>query len=153
MKTLILNKRHELPRTKRLVWDSVTILLWFGFFYMWTPVLHIFYRIVTLNAPPDELSDWIYDKIYSVTVEHALYMLIGTPIILFILSRLNRHQAQSEHLLYESSDYANYFNLSDTQLQECVNSQLVTVHFDEHGHIIYLDNQIANNDGVIQIKS
>lgn len=142
METLIINKRRELPKTKRIIWDIATVLLWLGFIYLWKPVFHIFYRIITLNAPADEIADWIYGEIHSVTFEHALYMLIGTPIVLFILSRLNRHQAPSEHLLYESSDYANYFNLDNTQLQQCANSQLVTVYHDTHGHIIRLNNQI-----------
>lgn len=147
METLIINKRRELPRSKRIIWDIITVLLWLGFFYLWKPVFHVFYRIITLGAPAEELSDWIFGEIHSVTVEHALYMLIGTPIVLFILSRLNHHQAPSEHLIYHSTDYSNYFNVDDTQLQQCVSSQLVTVYFDDHGHIIRLDNQItANNE-------
>jgi biofilm PGA synthesis protein PgaD len=70
-------------------------------------------------------------------------MLIGTPIVLFILSRLNRHQAPSEHLIYHSDDYSNYFNVENTQLEECVESQLVTVYHDDHGHIIRINNQIS----------
>lgn len=142
METLIINKRRELPKTKRIIWDIATVLLWLGFIYLWKPVFHVFYRIITLNAPADEIADWIYGEIHSVTFEHALYMLIGTPIVLFILSRLNRHQAPSEHLLYKSSDYANYFHLDDTQLQQCANSQLVTVYHDDHGHILRLNDQI-----------
>ena len=145
METLIINKRCELPKTKRIIWDLITILLWLGFFYLWKPVFHIFYRIITLGAPAEELSDWIFGEIHNVTFEHALYMLIGTPIVLFILSRLNRHQAPSEHLIYHSNDYSSYFHVDDTQLQECVTSQLVTVYFDDHGHIIRLENQIANH--------
>jgi len=143
METLIINKRRELPRTKRIIWDIITVLLWAGFFYLWKPVFHVFYRIITLGAPVEELSDWIFGEIHSVTVEHALYMLVGTPIVLFVLSRLNRHQAPSEHLIYHSNDYSNYFNVDDTQLQQCVNSQLVTVYFDEHGHILRLDDKIT----------
>ncbi|MDP3266510.1 MAG: poly-beta-1,6-N-acetyl-D-glucosamine biosynthesis protein PgaD [Sulfuricurvum sp.] len=143
METLIINKRRELPRAKRIIWDIATVLLWLGFIYLWKPVFHIFYRIITLNAPADELSDWIFGEIHSVTFEHALYMLVGTPIVLFILSRLNRHQAPSEHLLYTSNDYANYFNIDNTQLQQCSNSQLVTVYFDDQGHIISMDDHIS----------
>jgi biofilm PGA synthesis protein PgaD len=147
METLIINKRRELPKTKRIIWDIITVLLWLGFFYLWKPVFHVFYRIITLGAPVEELSDWIFGEIHSVTFEHALYMLIGTPIVLFILSRLNRHQAPSEHLIYHSNDYSNYFNVDDTQLQQCVNSQLVTVYFDDHGHIIRLDDKITLING------
>lgn len=143
METLIINKRRELPRTKRIIWDIITILLWGGFIYLWKPVFHIFYRIITLGAPSEELSDWIFGEIHSVTFEHALYMLIGTPIVLFILSRLNRHQAPSEHLIYHSDDYSNYFKVSGTELEQCRNSQLVTVYHDDHGHILHLDNKIA----------
>ncbi|MGZ5208917.1 MAG: PgaD family protein, partial [Sulfuricurvum sp.] len=42
-------------------------------------------------------------------------------------------------------DYSNYFNVDDAQLQECVNSQLVTVYFDDHGHILRLNNKIPAN--------
>jgi len=143
METLIINKRHELPRTKRIIWDIITALLWLGFIYLWKPVFQIFYRILTLDAPAEEFADWIYGEISSVTFDHALYMLIGTPIVLFILSRLNRHQAPSEHLIYHSNDYSNYFNIDPTQLQQCVDSQLVTVYFDDHGHIIRLNDQIV----------
>lgn len=143
METLIINKRRELPRTKRIIWDIITLLLWGGFIYLWKPVFHIFYRIITLGAPAEELSDWIYGEIHSVTVDHALYMLIGTPIVLFILSRLNHHQAPSEHLIYHSSDYSGYFNVDNAELEECVNSQLVTVYHDDHGHITHLTDEIS----------
>lgn len=142
METLIINKRRELPKVKRLIWDIITILLWIGFIYLWKPLLHVFYRIITSKAPADEISDWIFDNIHSVTFENAIYTLIATPIVLFVLSRLNRHHAPSEHLIYHSNDYANYFHVDDTQLQQCVNSQLVTVYFDEHGHILRLNDQI-----------
>ncbi|MDD4855174.1 MAG: poly-beta-1,6-N-acetyl-D-glucosamine biosynthesis protein PgaD [Sulfuricurvum sp.] len=142
METLIINKRRELPRIKRIMWDSVTILLWLGFIYLWKPVFHVFYRIITSEVPADEISDWIFENIHSVTFENAIYTLIATPVVLFVLSRLNRHQTSSEHLMYESSDYANYFHINDTELQQCVNSQLVTVYHDAHGHIIRLSNQI-----------
>ncbi len=143
METLIINKRRELPKTKRIIWDIATLLLWLGFIYLWKPVFHVFYRIITLNAPSEELSDWIFGEIHSVTVEHALYMLIGTPIVLFILSRLNRFKPPSEHVIYESSDYAHYFNIGTAQLQECANSQMITVYHDDHGHIISIEDHIT----------
>ncbi|MDP1785246.1 MAG: poly-beta-1,6-N-acetyl-D-glucosamine biosynthesis protein PgaD [Sulfuricurvum sp.] len=146
METLIINKRRELPRTKRIIWDIATVLLWLGFIYLWKPVLHVFYRIITSEVPAEEIADWIFENIHSVTFENAVFMLIATPVVLFILSRLNRHQAPSEHLIYHSSDYSNYFHLDDTQLQECANSQLVTVYHDDHGHIIRLNDQIATNN-------
>lgn len=142
METLIINKRRELPRAKRIIWDGITVLLWLGFLYLWKPVFLIFYKIITLGAPAEEIADWIFGEISSVTFEHAIIVLITTPVILFILSRLNRHQAPSEHLIYHSNDYSDYFNLDNAQLQECTNSQLVTVYFDDHGNIINLDNKI-----------
>jgi poly-beta-1,6-N-acetyl-D-glucosamine biosynthesis protein PgaD len=146
METLIINKRRELPRTKRIIWDVATVLLWLGFIYLWKPVFVIFYKIITSEVPADEIADWIFDNISSVTFENAIYTLIATPIVLFTLSRLNRHHAPSEHLIYHSNDYSNYFHVNDTQLQECISSQLVTVYHDEHGHILHLDNQITPNN-------
>jgi len=142
LETLIINKRRELPKAKRMLWDGITVLLWLGFLYLWKPVFLIFYRIITLGAPADEIADWIFGEIHSVTFEHAIIVLITTPVVLFILSRLNRHQAPSEHLIYDSSDYSDYFNLDNAQLQQCTNSQLVTVCFDNHGHIINLEDKI-----------
>lgn len=142
METLIINKRRELPKAKRIVWDIATVLLWIGFIYLWKPVLIIFYKIITLKVPAEEIADWIFENIGSVTFEHAIILLIATPTILFILSRANRHQEPSEHLFYASSDYADYFHLDDTQLQQCTNSQLVTVYHDDHGHILRLNDQI-----------
>lgn len=145
MDTLIINKRRELPRTKRLLWDGATVLLWLGFLYLWKPVFLIFYRIITLNAPADEIADWIYGEVHSVTFENAIYLLITTPIVLFVLSRLSRHQAPSEHLIYHSSDYSNYFNLDDAQRKQCVNSQYTIVHHDNYGHITHMEPQEQNS--------
>jgi len=144
METLIINKRHEMPKRKRWFWDALTIALWLGFIYLWKPVIHVFHRIVASNVPGEEISDWIFENIHSVTFEHAVSMLIATPIILFILSRLNRHRAPSEHLLYTSHDYSNYFHIDNGELQQSVESQLVTVYHNEHGHIIHLKNDIEN---------
>lgn len=143
METLIINKRHELPKRKRYLWDALTIALWLWFIYLWKPVIHVFHRIATSNVPGDEISDWVFENVHSVTVVHALYMLVLTPIILLILSRLNRHRAPSEHLLYESSDYSGYFRIDNDELERCSESQYVTVYHDEHGHITRLDNQIT----------
>lgn len=140
--TLIINKRHEMPRRKKIVWDVLTIGLWLGFIYLWKPLLIVFYGIITLTVPADEIAHWIYENISSVTFEHAIIMLIATPIILFVLSRLNRHRAPSEHLIYEAKDYSDYFNVESTQLEQCSNSQYVSVYHDHHGHITYLDNKI-----------
>lgn len=146
VETLIINKRHELPKRKRWLWDALTIGLWLGFIYLWKPVLVIFYKIITLEVPADKIADWIYENISSVTFEHAVFVLSVTPVILFVLSRLNRHRAPSEHLIYHADDYAEYFNLNEAQLKQCADSQLVTVYHDDHGHIIRLDNQITHDN-------
>lgn len=142
--TLIINKRHEMPKRKRVIWDVLTIGLWLGFIYLWEPVFQVFYKIITLNAPAEEISDWIFGEIHSVTFEHAISMLIATPIVLFILSRLNRHRAPTEHLIYHSDDYSDYFKLDNTLLEGCKSSQLVTVYHNEHGHITHLDETIEH---------
>jgi len=140
--TLIINKRHEMPRSKVWLWDGITILLWLGFFYLWLPVLHIFYRIITAEVPAEEISDWIYDNIHSVTFEHGVEVLVITPIVLFILSWLRRHKGPSEHIIYTDDDYARYFNLEVSQLKTCVDSQLVTVYYDDQGRVTAIKNQI-----------
>lgn len=144
METLIINKRHELPVTKRLAWDIVTLLLWIGWIYLWKPLLIVVYRILTLKAEPDEIADVIVREIGVIPFEHAIFMLIATPVVLFVLSRLNRHQAPTQHLVYESGDYAKYFDLNDKELRECTNTQMVTVYHDEHGRIIRLESRITN---------
>ena len=142
MESLIINKRHELPRAKRLMWDIATVLLWIGWIYLWKPLIVVFYHILTLKAAPGEMADVILDNISVMPFHHAIFMLIATPLVLFILSRLNRHKSSTEHLLYDASEYANYFGVENTQLQECVNSQLITVYHDDHGHITRLENNI-----------
>lgn len=142
MESLIINKRHELPRAKRIMWDIATLLLWIGWIYLWKPLIVVFYQILTLEAGPDEIADVILENISTIPFHHALFMLIATPLVLFILSRLNRHKSSSEHLIYEASEYAEYFKVDNTQLQACMKSQLVTVYHDEHGHITRLENQI-----------
>ncbi|MDD5717097.1 MAG: poly-beta-1,6-N-acetyl-D-glucosamine biosynthesis protein PgaD [Sulfuricurvum sp.] len=145
METLIINKRHELPKSKRIIWDIVTLLLWLGFIYLWKPLILVFYRIITLEVPADEIADWIFNNISSVTFEHAVFVLLTTPIVLFILSRLHRHQAPSEHLTYDFSDYADYFGVDNIVLQECVYGQYITVYHDEYGHIIHVNNHISKD--------
>lgn len=140
--TLIINKRREMPLSKVWFWDGITILLWIGFIYLWRPVFHIFYSIITAEAPAEKISDWIYDNIHSVTFEHGVEMLVITPIVLFILSWMRRHKGPSEHIIYTYDDYARHFKLEVSQLKTCFNSQLVTVYYDDHGQITAIDNQI-----------
>ncbi len=144
MQTLIINKRHEMPKRKRLLWDAFTVLLWIGWIYLWKPVIIVLYKIIMLDAPVEELSDVIYEEVNAIPFEHAIIMLTVTPVILFILSRLNRHQAPSEHLMYEAHEYSEYFKLEEGQLASCIESQLVTVYHDEYGRIVRLENTIAN---------
>lgn len=143
MQTLIINKRHEMPKRKRLLWDAFTVLLWMGWIYLWKPVIIVLYKIIMLDAPVEELSDVIYEQVNAIPFEEAIFMLIATPVILFILSRLNRHQAPSEHLVYSRDQYSEYFKLEDEQLTSCIESQLVTVYHDEYGHIVRLENTIG----------
>ncbi|MEW5904936.1 MAG: poly-beta-1,6-N-acetyl-D-glucosamine biosynthesis protein PgaD [Pseudomonadota bacterium] len=140
--TLIINKRHEMPRSKIWLWDGVTLLLWVGFIYLWHPVFHIFLRIINADVPAEEISDWIYDNIHSVTFENGLKMLIVTPIVLFLLSWLKRHKGPSEHVIYTDEDYAGYFRLDADRLQTYRDSQLVTVHHDDRGQITALEDRI-----------
>jgi poly-beta-1,6-N-acetyl-D-glucosamine biosynthesis protein PgaD len=140
--TLIINKRHEMSRSKIWFWDGITILLWVGFIYLWRPVIEIFYRIITAGVPAERISDWIHDNIHSVTFVHGVEMLLFTPIVLFILSWLKRHKGPSEHIIYTYDDYARYFKLEENQLKTCFDSQLVTVYYDDHGQITAIANQI-----------
>ncbi|WP_295023001.1 poly-beta-1,6-N-acetyl-D-glucosamine biosynthesis protein PgaD [Sulfurimonas sp.] len=141
--TLIINKRHELPLRKKSVWDAVTVLLWAGWIYLWKPLFHVFYKMINLDAPADEISSVIFDEVSAVTFEHAVVMLVATPIVLFILSWLNRHVAPSEHLIYEFDEYADYFKVDSEKLKESMDAQLITIHHDNHGHIVDLENQIS----------
>lgn len=145
MEKLIINKRHEMPFWKRMLWDIVTILLWVGWIYLWKPLLIVFYQIITLKVPPEMISDTIWDEIKSVQFEHAVFMLIATPVVLFALSRIHRHKNASTHLIYDAKDYATYFHLNEVQLHNCVDSQLITVYHDEHGRISSLEDQIYPN--------
>ena len=140
--TLIINKRHEMPRRKRWFWDGITILLWVGFIYLWLPVFQILKHIIGAEVPAEEISDWIYDNIHSVTFVHGVEMLVITPIVLFVLSWLKRHKGPSEHIIYTDDDYAEYFKVGVSQLQTCFHSQLVTVYYDDHGQITAIDNKI-----------
>lgn len=140
--TLIINKRHEMPRSKRWFWDGITILLWAGFIYLWHPVFEIFYLIVTAGVPEESISGWIYENIRSVTFVHGIETLVFTPIVLFTLSWLNRHKGPSEHLIYSHDDFARYFNIEMSQLKTCFESQLVTVYFDDQGQITAIEDQI-----------
>lgn len=140
--TLIINKRHEMPRNKRWFWDAVTLMLWAGFIYLWHPIFEIFYLMVTSGVPEEEFSGWIYENVHSVTFVHSVETLILTPIVLFTLSWLNRHKRSSEHVIYTHDDYAKYFNLEVSKLKICQENQLVTVYFDEQGHITSIENRI-----------
>lgn len=142
--TLIINKRHELPRSTVWFWDIITILLWCGFIYLWLPVFQVISRIVTSKVPADEMADWIYDNISSITFIHGVEMLVVTPIVLFTLSWLKRHNGPSEHIIYTNEDYARHFGLEVNQLEACFKSQLVTVCHDDHGQITAIENQISN---------
>lgn len=139
MDTLIINKRHELPFRKKFLWDIVTVLLWIGWIYLWKPIILVIYKIVTLKAEPHELWNVILSEVSVIPFHHAMMMLVFTPIILFILSRLNRHQAPTVHLVYDTDDYARYFDLNEEELAEGIANQLVTVFHDDHGKITKIE--------------
>jgi biofilm PGA synthesis protein PgaD len=101
--TLIINKRHEMPRSKRWFWDGITILLWVGFIYLWHPVFEIFYLIFTAGVPEEIITDWIYENVRSVTFVHGVETIVFTSMVLFTLSWLNRHKRPSEHVMNRPS--------------------------------------------------
>jgi poly-beta-1,6-N-acetyl-D-glucosamine biosynthesis protein PgaD len=141
-RTLIINKRNEMPFAKKIGWDIVTVLLWAGWIYLWKPLLIVFYKIVTLDAEVDEISNVIFDEISAVTVEHAIIMLVATPTILFILSWLNRHVAPSVHFIYKFDEYAKYFQVDSAKLRDATDAQLITIHHDNSGRIVDIETKI-----------
>jgi biofilm PGA synthesis protein PgaD len=141
-RTLIINKRNEMPFAKKIGWDIVTVLLWAGWIYLWKPLLIVFYKIVTLDAEVDEISNVIFDEISAVTVEHAIIMLVATPTILFILSWLNRHVAPSVHFIYKFDEYAKYFQVDSAKLRDSIDAQLITIHHDNSGRIVDIETKI-----------
>ncbi len=143
MEQLIINKRDELPKGKRALWDVLTILLWVWFIYLWNPIYHIFYRIATSGLSfSDEISEWIYDNIHSVTFFHAMEMLILTPIILFALARIHRYANIRGKLEYTPDEYASYFDISASRLKKSSESQYITIYHNEFGKIIKLEDEI-----------
>ncbi|MDD3475721.1 MAG: poly-beta-1,6-N-acetyl-D-glucosamine biosynthesis protein PgaD [Sulfurimonas sp.] len=141
-RTLIINKRNEMPFAKKIGWDIVTVLLWAGWIYLWKPLLIVFYKIVTLDAEVDEISNVIFDEISAVTVEHAIIMLVATPTILFILSWLNRHVAPSVHFIYKFDEYAKYFQVDSAKLRDSIDAQLITIYHDNSGRIVDIETKI-----------
>ncbi|MFA5460476.1 MAG: poly-beta-1,6-N-acetyl-D-glucosamine biosynthesis protein PgaD [Sulfurimonas sp.] len=141
-RTLIINKRNEMPFAKKIGWDIVTVLLWAGWIYLWKPLLIVFYKIVTLDAEVDEISNVIFDEISAVTVEHAIIMLVATPTVLFILSWLNRHVAPSVHFIYKFDEYAKYFQVDSAKLRDATDAQLITIHHDNSGRIVDIETKI-----------
>jgi biofilm PGA synthesis protein PgaD len=61
---------------------------------------------------------------------------------LFILSWLNRHVAPSELIIYKFDEYAKYFQVDSAKLRESIDSQLITIHHDDNGHIATIENKI-----------
>lgn len=144
MEKLIINQRHELPFRKKLIWDFITVLLWGGWLYLWKPVFDVIYQMLIRPDHPHEVSKTIFSDINVVPVDQALIMLVATPAILFILSRIHRHKKPSAHLILDEEDYREYFGIAKNVYHECLNSQQITVYHNEQGQIIRLENHINN---------
>ena len=141
--SLIINRRQDLPRSKRWGSDFFTLLLWCCWLYLWRPFFRVLWKILHLDSGSDGLTNNIFDQINTISFTRASEMLIGTSLLLIIISRVGREHHKVNNRTYQTEDYANYFQLPKAEIEEARVSQEVTVYHDNMGRITHIEPSIS----------
>jgi poly-beta-1,6-N-acetyl-D-glucosamine biosynthesis protein PgaD len=130
--SLIIDARQQLPWYKRLFSDTSTAVMWGGWILLWRPMLAIT-GLMSINHP-----HFIQNLLNFISLEHYFTALLACAAALLLWSALPSYRVKNPETM-QLQDYAEYFELNTSVIQQGRDSQICVVHHDEHGKIVNIN--------------
>lgn len=142
--TLIIDARHELSLSQKLICNSLTLALWSLWLYLCMPAIGL---VIHLSGFKGFYRQMVEAQSLWPHLPHALlsFLLIqlGAASLLAIWATLTRNDASNRALPPDVHEYAKHFGLDGQQLRDARKHAITVVHHDEQGQIIRLESKPA----------
>ena len=133
---LIINARSDLGWRRRLLSDVVTALMWAGWILLWLPVFLKLRKIVRLHLSVAPAAMEVLDTLAPIPLLHALIALLGTITLLLLWTLLPSRKLTHAHGVQTLDDYAEFFDIAESDIIAGRDSRICVVSHDEYGNIV-----------------
>lgn len=132
---MIINARGDLGWRRRLLSDVVTALMWAGWILLWLPVFLKLRMVIRLHLGLAPAAIQVFETITPISLVYSSIALVGTSTLLLLWTLLPTRRITHAHGVQTLADYAEYFDLDQSEIVASRDSRICMVHHDEHGNI------------------
>lgn len=130
--SLIIDLRSQMPWHKRYMSTTTTAMLWAVWLLLWRPVI-IIVGILGVQKPHIVHQ---FLQVFAHVIENGFTALIACAISLWLWSNFVSSKSVKPTQNKSLEDYAQYFELSPSQLQQSRHDQVLTVYHNAEGKIV-----------------
>src|ERR1700712_4762987 len=125
---LIINARSDLSWRRRLLSDLVTAAMWGGWILLWLPVFRKLIQVIHLHVSFAPAAMEVLDTLTPISLTHSLIALLGTSALLMLWTLLPTRKLTHAHGVQALTDYAEYFDLKESDIVAGQGSRVCVVH-------------------------
>ncbi len=131
----IINVAHAMPWWQRWLTWTGTAALWGFWISLWKPVIT---RLIIFWHGPIVFGTVLktVNDLSPVSLPHAFFALVGTSTALLLWTFVPGRVRTYHHRVEVLGDYARHFHLDEQEIALGRQSQVCTVHHDDHGAIL-----------------
>ena len=149
MKTYIINAPQLQSIQKRLGGFFSWQLCWAMWIYLLVPLVTLTSWVLGDKKMINEMR-WFggYKSLLEILQIYLISLLVMAGLwLIWIIYRslLTRVVKKRPYPTVSNADLCEFFQVNQRELQNCQEAQLMTVFYDEQGHIVQLENNIINN--------
>ncbi len=132
---LIIDLRRKLPWHKRYMSNTSTAMMWACWLFLWRPIMLVV-GLIGLQKP--HLIHSVMHA-FGVGVQHGITALIACAVALLLWSHFIPATTVKKTDVKTTQDYADFFGLSEENIQQGRLQKISTVHHDENGKIVFIE--------------
>ena len=136
---MIINARSDLSWRRRLLSDVVTAAMWAFWILLWLPVFRKLYHVIRLHEGLARGAVQVFRTITPISLTHSSIALLGTCALLLLWTLLPTRRLTHAHDLQTLADYAEHFDLDESEILAGRDSRICVVRHDEHGQIVGIE--------------
>jgi poly-beta-1,6-N-acetyl-D-glucosamine biosynthesis protein PgaD len=149
MKAYIINAPQLQSIQKRLGGFFSWLLCWAMWIYLLVPLVTLTSWVLGDKKMINEMR-WFggYKSLLELLQIYLISLLVMAGLwLIWIIYRslLTRVVKKRPYPTVSNADLCEFFQVNQRELQNCQEAQLMTVFYDEQGHIVQLENNIINN--------
>lgn len=140
--SLIINARDRLSWHQRLWSDASTVLMWGAWLKLWYPVVRGLARAIDAGLLAQLKAMHLFSAGHGAGVERYAFALAGASGTLLLWNQLPAFKSRTPEVP-SVTDYANHFELPESEVVAGRGSAICVVHHDERGRIVRVEPRAA----------